>query len=385
MVRTPVPRASRRSARALLLVILGASALAACRPVPAPEQATTRFTPLPRVTVGEPRPFLLGFSGLPAVQSVEGYTAAMDLAANYGEVLLIQRAPEWESFLAARVSGELERATLAERQAIAQRNLHLAYAIDVFDPASRGRLAGLPPRLEGKTLADPELRRAFVQHVRFVALNYRPAFLVIGVEVNAAFEADPEAYAAFREAYNEAYDVVKAAVPATLVFPSFQYEQLLGAIPWEPPHAPRWRLLEEYEQRIDVFGITTYPSFVYQAARKVPTEYYTDARARTQLPIAFVSVGFASEQTREGLNSSTAIEQRRFLQRALVDAESLGAPLFVWFVGRDPVYADSSPLDLIASVGLRTRDDVAKDAWQAWEQAVNRPYAGPLRPAQRQP
>lgn len=355
----------------------------ACRPVAAPEQAASRFTPLPRVTVGEPREFLLGFSAMPAEQSVEGYTAAMDLAANYGEVLLIQRQPEWQSFLGARVSTELERTTLAERQAISERKLTLAYAIDVFDPASRGRLAGLPPRLEGKTLADPELRQAFVQQVRFVALNYRPAFLIIGVEVNAAFEANPEGYAAFREAYNEAYDEVKAAVPGTLVFPSFQYEQLLGAIPWEPPHAPRWRLLEEYEQRIDVFGITTYPSFVYQAAKKIPPEYYTEARTRTKLPIAFVSVGFASEQTREGLNSSTAAEQRRYLQRAIVDAETLESPLFVWFVGRDPVYADSSPLDLIASVGLRTRDDQPKDSWQSWEQAVNRPYAGALRTAQR--
>ena len=81
--------------------------------------------------------------------------------------------------------------------------------------------------------------------------------------------------------------------------------------------------------------------------------------------------------------SSTAAEQRRYLQRAIVDAEALESPLFVWFVGRDPVYADSSPLDLIASVGLRTRDDQPKDAWQTWEQAVNRPYAGALRAAQR--
>jgi hypothetical protein len=144
-------------------------------------------------------------------------------------------------------------------------------------------------------------------------------------------------------------------------------------------------LLEDYEGHIDAFGITTYPSFVFQAAKKIPGEYYTDARGHTGLPIAFVSVGFASEQTREALNSSTPAEQRRYLQRALIDAETLRSPLFVWFVGRDPAYADSSPLDLIASVGLRTKDDEAKDAWPAWEQAVNRPYAGAIARATPQP
>lgn len=367
----------------VLVAALLAGALVACRPVAAPQRAAPGFTPVPRITAGEPRQFLLGFSALPAVQSVEGYTAAMDLAANYGEVLLIQRAPEWESFLGSRVSPELERTTLAERRAISERGLKLAYALDAFDPSSRGRLAGLPPSFEGRTLADPELHRAFVQNARFIALNYRPTFLILGVEVNAAFEANPDGYSAFLTAYTEAYAEVKAAAPTTQVFPSFQYEQLLGAIPWEPQHAPRWRLLDDFEGKIDAFGITTYPSFVYQAARKLPAEYYSDARAHTRLPIAFTSVGFASEQTREGLNSSTAAEQRRYLLRLLGDVEALESPVVIWFAGRDPAYADTSPLDLIASIGLRTSNDLPKDAWPSWEQAVNRPYAGPFAGTER--
>lgn len=367
----------------VLLLMFLASVVVGCRSVTTPQRVAPAFNPVPRITAGEPRQFLLGFSALPAVQSVEGYTAAMDLAANYGEVLLIQRAPAWESFLSNRVSPDLERTTLAERQAIGERGLKLAYALDVFDPSSRGRLAGLPPSYEGRTLADPELHRAFVQNARFIALNYRPTFLILGVEVNATFEANPDGYTAFLAAYAEAYAEVKAATPNTLVFPSFQYEQMLGVVPWEPPHAPRWRLLDDFEGKMDAFGITTYPSFVYQAARKLPAEYYTDAKAHTQLPIAFTSVGFASDQTREGLNSSTAAEQRRYLLRLIGDAEALASPLVIWFAGRDPAYADSSPLDLIASIGLRSSGDVPKDAWPSWEQAVNRPYAGPFAAERR--
>ncbi|MFN8639168.1 MAG: hypothetical protein U0360_06850 [Dehalococcoidia bacterium] len=375
---------THRVPRFLWAAILVLSVIAtACRPVVAQPRQSSGFMPIPRITAGEPRSFLLGFSGLPAEPSVEGYVAAMDLAANYGEVLLIQRAPSWDSFLNNRVSTELERRTLAERQALTERNLRLAYALDVFDPSSRGRLADLPPEYEGRTLADPALRRALVQNARFVALNYRPAFLILGVEVNATFESNPEAYAAFLEAYTEAYNEVKAAAPTTLVFPSFQYEELMGVVPWEALHAPRWRLLEDFASRMDLFGITSYPSFVFQAARKIPAEYYTDAKAHVSVPIAFTAVGFASGQTREGLNSSTPAEQRRYLLRVLGDADALSSPLLIWFAGRDPARADSPPLDLIASIGLRTADDVAKDGWAAWEQAVNRPYAGTLVPEGR--
>ncbi|MSP22150.1 MAG: hypothetical protein EXR66_03920 [Dehalococcoidia bacterium] len=381
------PSASRTWRLTAAATLLSLLSLMGCRQEVSPAHQTgLEFTPLPRVIVGEPRSYLLGFSSLPTRPTIAGYTSAMDLAANYGEVLLIQREPAWSSFLpGASVANELERTTLSERGALADRHLQLMYAIDVFDPASRGRLAGLPTRFEGQTLANPELRRALVQQARFVALNYRPTFLALGVEVNAAFEANPQAYEAYREAYAEAYAEVKAASPTTLVFPTFQYEQLLGLISWEPPHAPRWRLIEEYQGQMDLFAITTYPSFVYQSARKVPSEYYSDARAHTSLPIAFASAGFASDVTREGLNSSTPPEQRRYLQRLLADANALSSPLVIWFAGRDPANADSAPSDLIGSIGLRTSDDRAKDAWPAWEQAVNRPYAGQLPGVERRP
>ena len=197
---------------------------------------------------------------------------------------------------------------------------------------------------------------------------------MLGTEVNAAFERDPAAYRAFVESYREAYDQVKAASPETLVFVSFQYEQLLGLIPWEPPHVARWDLLDDFAGKLDLFAITTYPSFAFSVARKVPPRYYSQIREHTSKPIAFVSAGYASAPGREGLNSSTPAEQRRFLQRLFRDADDLGATLVVWFVGRDPAFALEPPFDLLASIGLRTADDQPKEAWPTWEQAVRRPY-----------
>ena len=355
---------------AVVFLALGASA---CREEA--QQVPGTFEARERVAEGEPRTYELGFSALPVDLTDEAYVDAFDLAANYGEVLLIQRGPAWSEFLpGSSVSEERRDETLAERTALDERGLRLFYALDVFDPADRGSLASLPEGYEGRTLADPELREAFIAEARFIALNYRPAYLALGVEVNSAFERNPDSYRAFVDAYAEAYAAVKEASPTTLVFPTFQYEQLLGVVPWEPPHVPRWELLADFEGRQDVFAITTYPSFVYEVARKVPPDYYSQIRDHTALPIALASAGYASTPGREGLNSSTPAEQRRFLERLLTDADALQSPLVVWYAGRDPGFAQDPPLDLLASIGLRTSADEPKEAWPAWEEASNRPH-----------
>ncbi len=367
---------------ALTLLAPLALLLAACStPAPAPDAA-----PAPqRDNAGAARSFRLGFSALPPTLSDEGYNAAFDLAARYGDVLLIQRAPAWADFLpGATPSTKLRTTTAAERDAVRARGLQLFIALDPFDPAARERLASPPRGYEDRTLADPALRQAFVTEAKYLALNHQPAYFALGTEINATFERDPAQYQRFLAAYQEAYAAVKSVSPRTQVFVTFQYEQLLGVIPWDPPHAPRWELLRDFEGRLDLLALTSYPSFAYAVARKVPADYYRQARSHTTLPIAFASVGYASTPGRDGLNSSTAAEQRRFLQRLLQDADELATPLLVWFAGRDADYLSAPPNDLIAAIGLRAADGQPKEAWPLWEEAARRPY-DPAITAQRPP
>lgn len=355
----------------LVAVVLSVSILAACRE----ERVPSTATPIPRATEGAPRGYHLGFSAVPPSLSDAGYQAAFDLAGSYADVLLIQRAPSWADFLPGATPSERLRATTAsEREAARQRGLQLFLALDPFDPAARERLANPPPGLEERDLGDPALRQAFVAEAKYLALNYRPAYMALGMEVNSTYEREPAQYQRFAEAYREAYIAVKSVSPQTKVFVTFQFEQLMGVIPWDPPHAPRWELLDDFTGRLDVFAITSYPSFTYSVARKVPPEYYRQIREHTQLPIAFAAVGFSSAPGREGVNSSTAPEQRRFLQRLLADAEDLSSPLVVWFIGRDASYLKVQPYDLVAAIGLRDLEGAPKEAWMLWEEAARRPY-----------
>ena len=85
-------------------------------------------------------------------------------------------------------------------------------------------------------------------------------------------------------------------------------------------------------------------------------------------------MGYSSARGREGLNSSTPAEQRRFLQRLLADADALRAPFVVWFASRDPAFAVDPPDDLLASIGLRDAADRPKESWTVWAETSTRPY-----------
>ena len=364
----------------LLLAVAASALLAACREERVPEAA---FEPAPLEESGPPRGFLLGFSSLPAELNDEAYVAAFDLAAQYGDIVLIQRAPQWADFLPGeQPSEELVDLAARERDAVRDRGLRLFYALDPFDAADRGRLAAVPAGYESADLAHEDLRAAFVEEARFIASSFTPEYMALGVEVNATFERAPGQYEAYLDAYVEAYDAVKEASPQTVVFATFQYEQLLGIVPWEVARPPRWELLGDFEGRLDLFAITTVPSVTYEVARKVPVLYYRQIRDHTELPIAFAAVGYSSAAGREGLNSGTPAEQRRFLQRLLTDADQMGSPLLVWFAGLDPAFANAPPDDLLASVGLRESSGEPKEAWTVWLEAASRPYDPSAEPQQ---
>ncbi len=327
---------------------------------------------------GDARSFRMGFSSIPGELSDEAYLKTYDISANYGEVLLIQRPPAWADFLPGRsVSAELRAQTLAERRAAEARGLDLVYVLDVFDVADRGNLQALPAGYGGRTLEDEELSQALRADALFVARSVKPAYLIVGHEVNVTFEHDPIAYEMFVKIYSEIFDALRLEGTETEVLTTFQYEELLGVVPWLPPHAPRWELFDDFAGRLDALGITTYPSFAYPIARRIDPLYYEQIREHTTLPLAFVAAGYSSGDGRRGINGSTPAEQRRFLQRLLEDADRLASPLVIWLLSRDPSYATGPPEDLIASLGLLDVSGAPKEAWPAWLEAAARPYQPP--------
>ncbi len=360
-------RAAVRIAAAIVAVVALAVAGAACGGSASKGQRTTS---------GPPRTFMMGFSTVPRELNANAYAATFDLAAKDGEMVLIQRTPPWSDFLpGASVSADTADTTASEKKALADKKLKLFFAIDPTDGATgRDRLADLPPQLAGKGFGDPDVRAAFLSYAKYVALNYKPAYLALGVEMNLYYEKNRADFENFRTLYSQAYDEVKKISPATQVTVTFQYEDLQGLLPTSDKHFPDWQLLHAFDPKLDLVTISTYPSFAFPSASAIPANYYSQLAAFTDRPIAIAEMGYSSAASAQGLNDGTEADQAAYLKRVLIDAGKLKMPFVIWFAGWDPSFAKGSAYSVFQHIGLLRADNSKKPAWQEWATAARRPY-----------
>jgi len=327
---------------------------------------------------GDPRAFAMGISTLPRELNAEAYAETFELAARAGGMVLIQRTPPWSDFLpGASVSDETTTTTAAEIDAIDADDLTLFFAIDPTDGATgRDRLAGLPASHEGRDFSDPDIRSAFASYAEYVVINYEPAYLALGVEMNLYYQENGDAFEDFVTLYNETYDRVKAASPQTQVAVTFQFEDLQSLLPTEDRHFPDWPLIARFEDRMDVMAISTYPSFAYSRAADIPDNYYSQLRGFTDKPIVIAEMGFASEAG-EAVNNGSEAEQSAFVARILREAETLAMPAIIWFAAWDPAYAEGTAFSAFQHIGLLHTDGAEKPAWSTWRTAALRPHQPP--------
>ncbi len=325
---------------------------------------------------GAARSFEMGISTLPRELNTTSYGEAFKLAGEHGEMVLIQRTPPWADFLpGADISEKTAKTTAAEKQAIADRHLKLFYAIDPTDGSTgRDRLGDLPASLAGRAFGDSQVRAAFVAYARYVVLNYHPAYLALGVEMNLYDDKHKDDLDNFKSLYADAYDQVKAISPGTQVTVTFQYEDLQGILPTEDKHFAEWQLLKAFAPRLDVMAVSTYPSFVFSSAGAIPANYYSQLRAFTDRPIVIAEMGYSSAAGAQGLNNGTEPEQAAFLQRILAEAQDLKMPFIIWFAAWDPSYAKDTPFGVFQHIGLLRDDNSEKPAWQLWTDTARRPY-----------
>ncbi len=346
-------------------VLLGACGGDDASPAGTAEPVATTDASLP------PRSFQLGVSSLPVEASEDAYSKAFALAGQLGEVILIQRAPPWADFVpGGSISPRTERLTRLERDLARQNDLRLLLAVDPTQPSDRGALAGLPDSMAGRDFSDKDVRASFIAYAKYLALNYKPAYMALGVEVDLYYTRKGDAeFRNFVSVYFEAYDAVKEVSPNTLVFPTFQYENVLGILNRGAPSQPAWSLIDRFQPKLDLLAVSTFPRAAFPSIQEMPADYYGALAEQTGKPIAFFSAGWASRN--DGLDDD--VSQVAFMYRIFAAAEELRSPLLVWFLARDPDVGPDDGLGALASMGLYDAFGRPKNALKVWRNYLARP------------
>lgn len=362
----------------LIVAALGAAALSgACSG--SDEGSSDRGPAVERpVHSGVERPMRIGLGAVPANRTGEAYIDTFATAAQYADTIVIQRPPPWADFLpGATISEETTATTDLETGLLAQYPwLTVMFAIDVTDPAvQRARAVDLPAGIDPvEGFASEELREALLAYTAYVAKNYRPEYLAIGVEINMLYERSRPQFDAFVALYRDLYDQAKAASPRTMVFPTFQLEDLLGRL--DQVHNPHWEVLDPFRDKMDALAVTTYPfAGNIRAATDIGPDYYDQLTRQFEGPIIVAPAGYPSAPVEGEALVGTEQDQNAFLQRLLEDAERLGFELISWIAPRDPAAGSGGVTASLKDTGLRRSDGANKAAWSTWEAWATRPVA----------
>lgn len=325
---------------------------------------------------GDPRGVRLGFSTLPPERTNDAYINTFATAAQYGEIILVQRVPPWEEFFpGGSVSSQTNELTRLETALLEQyQDLQLFFAIDPTDGVvQRSRIANLPASIDPEVgFDDPRLRESFVAYTTYIAANYEPEYLALGVEVNMLYERAPKQFEAFVSLYREAYVAAKEASPNTKVFPTFQLEDLEGS--FGTVHPPHWEVVDFFAGQLDVLAISTYPFLAdTRSAADIREDYYSQLRDRFDGDILISETGYASMPVEGKVNVGTEEDQKAFLDRILRDAENNGFIGVIWLAALDPAFVAEGATSVFRDIGLRKSDGANKLAWSTWEEWARRP------------
>lgn len=129
-------------------------------------------------------------------------------------------------------------------------------------------------------------------------------------------------------------------------------------------------LLEKFDNRSDLIGLTTYPWKKFGDPGEIPEDYYARAAAHTTSPFAFTEIGWISAESK----GSSEAEQAGFLKRftALINGTNVGMVnwLFLHEVKIEGIAGKISEPET-STVALKYANGTEKEVYSIWKELKN--------------
>ena len=356
----------------LLLVMLACSSSPAATPGPIPSLASSPLA-LGRT--------VYGFFPSPPEVSLQSVMDTYKAIGEHGDVVLLQQNIPWADFEKG-IDGNSAAITDIHNQYILahQNGLEVIFVVDPLNGLNRREFAGLPFGWIA-SFANPRVRAAYANFTLRIVREFHPHYLGLASEINTYADTQPKDFQNFLSLYNSVYDQVKGEAPDTQVFVTFQWEELNNLIPSVARGkslSVNWDQIEQFEPKLDVWAISSYPFVIYKSASAIPPAYYSPLLSHTSKPLAVAEGGYTSAPV--GQASGTPQDQVDYINA--IHSQIGGARLAFWIylVINDfnlDSYAkimkqkgqggDVNTLGMFASVGLTRSDRTPKPALAVWD------------------
>ena len=270
---------------------------------------------------------LYGFFPTPTEVSIDSLLVTLNGISEHADVVMLQERVPWADFAAG---ADVTSRAFADLQnlvgLVEERGLGEVFIVDPLNGLDRRRFIGVPEEWGEPSFADERIRAAYKNFAVRLAREFEPEYLGLGSEINTYLATHPHDAANFVSLYRETYDAIKAEFPDMKVFLTFQWDHLVHpeAYGLPPTQGVDWRMIEQFEPRLDVWAISSYPCFYFRN-RPIPADYYRPLAQRSDKPLA-VAEGGCSSETVAGVPGSPA-DQIRYLQA--IDRQ-LGPRLDFW-------------------------------------------------------
>jgi len=322
-----------------------------------------------------------GFFPSPPEVTLQSVLDTYNAIGQHGDAVLLQQNIPWADFVASSDTKSQAITDIHNQYILAHQNgLEVIFVVDPLNGLNRREFLGLPPGWKA-SFANPEVRTAFTNFTLRIVREFHTCYLGLGSEINTYEDTHPDDFINYLSLYQDVYALVKGEAPETHVFVTFQWEELNNLMPsvaHGQPYQPNWNQVEQFEPKLDVWAISSYPFVVFQNGSAIPANYYTPLLIRTLKPLAVAEGGFPSAPVGtlpgdpqsqvdylNAIHSQMGGDRLAFWIYLLINDFNLDS--YAHTMNSRGQSNDINTLGMFASVGLTQADRTPKPALLFWD------------------
>jgi hypothetical protein len=322
-----------------------------------------------------------GFFPSPPEATTQSVLDTYQAIGRHGDVVLLQQNIPWAEFLEETGSEAKYLTDLRNQFILAHQNgLGVVFVVDPLNGLNRREFYNLPQGWDA-SFANPKVRNAFIHFTLRIVREFHPRYLGLASEINTYADTHPDDFPNYLSLYENVYDAVKAEAPETRVFVTFQWEELNNLMPevaQGDPYKVNWDQIEQFEPKLDVWAISSYPFVIFRSGTEIPAEYYSPLLKRTDKPLAVAEGGFSSKPVgpfsgspQDQVDYLTAIHDQiggmRLAFWIYLILTDLNSDSYEKILKQQGHSGDIGTLGFFVSVGLRESDGAPKPALAVWD------------------